>query len=230
VTAGERSSSHEELGDSILPMWGSKPEAPEPSIEDLRKRARILVIDDQEFPFMELLKRDGYDIERWAEVESLSKLTDGYFDVLLLDINGVGLKESPRRQGLGILEHVKHSNPAQQVILYSSKPQSITQREVIVLADAVLDKKAEYMDYKTSIDDLLRTRFTKGYFIAVMNRELGPYAAIAPKAVPKALRALKHGNTESLKSYLTNTIKDPEAMSTIIAVIAVGAKALSALQ
>lgn len=209
-------------------MWGSKQDGPALSIDELRKRARILVIDDQEFPFTELLKRDGYDIDRWAEVESLSKLTDGYFDVLLLDINGVGLKESPRRQGLGILEHVKHSNPAQQVILYSSKPQSITQREVLILADTVLDKKAEYVDYKTAIDDLLRTRFTKGYFIAVMNRELGPHAAIVPKAVPKALRALRHGNTDGLKNYLTTALQDPDVVSSIITVVAVGAKALSA--
>jgi CheY-like chemotaxis protein len=209
-------------------MWGTKPEAAEPAIEEIRKKSRILVIDDQEFPYMDLLKRDGYDMERWAEVESLSKLTDGYFDVLLLDINGVGMKESPRRQGLGILEHVKHSNPAQQVILYSSKPQSITQREVLILADSVLDKKAEYVDYKTSIDDLLRTRFTRGYFIAVMNRELGPYAAIAPKAVPKALRALKRGNTESLKAYLTSVLQDPDTVATILTIISVGAKALGA--
>jgi CheY-like chemotaxis protein len=209
-------------------MWGTKPKAAEPTIEEIRKKSRILVIDDQEFPYMDLLKRDGYDMERWAEVESLSKLTDGYFDVLLLDINGVGMKESPRRQGLGILEHVKHSNPAQQVILYSSKPQSITQREVLILADSVLDKKAEYVDYKTSIDDLLRTRFTRGYFIAVMNRELGPYAAIAPKAVPKALRALKRGNTESLKAYLTSVLQDPDTVATILTIISVGAKALGA--
>jgi DNA-binding NarL/FixJ family response regulator len=210
-------------------MWRNKKAVRVASIEEMRKKSRILVIDDQVFPYQELLKRDGYDVERWAEVENLSKLTDGYFDILLLDINGVGLKESPKRQGLGILEHVKHSNPAQQVVLYSSRPQSITQREVLILADKVLDKKSEYVEYKTAIDDLLQTRFSEGYFISVMNRELGPDAALAPHAVPKALRALRKGNTERFHDYLIDALKDPETVSTVVAIISIGAKTLAAI-
>ena len=210
-------------------MWRTQQPDHSATIEEMRKKSRILVIDDQLFPYQDLLKRDGYDIDRWAEVESLTKLTDGYFDILLLDINGVGLKESPKRQGLGILEHVKHSNPAQQVILYSSRPQSITQREVLILADKVLDKKSEYVEYKTAIDDLLQMRFSAGYFIAVMNRELGANAAFAPRAVPKALRAIRKGNTENLRSYLSNALKDPETVATIVAVVKIGAKTLAAL-
>lgn len=210
-------------------MWLMKQADHSATVEEMRKKSRILVIDDQVFPYQDLLKRDGYDIDRWAEVESLTKLTDGYFDILLLDINGVGLKESPKRQGLGILEHVKHSNPAQQVILYSSRPQSITQREVLLLADKVLDKKSEYVEYKGAIDDLLQTRFSPGYFIAVMNRELGTSAALAPKAVPKALRAIRKGNTEGFRNYLSNALNDPETVATIIAIAKVGAKTLAAL-
>jgi CheY-like chemotaxis protein len=210
-------------------MWPYKRVDREASIEEMRKNSRILVIDDQELPCQELLKRDGYDIERWAEVENLTKLTDGYFDILLLDINGVGLKESPKRQGLGILEHVKRSNPAQQVILYSSRPQSITQREVLLLADEVLDKKSEYVEYKTAIDRLLQTRFTEGYFISVMNRELGSHAALAPRAVSKALRALRKGRTDGLRAYLAEAIRDPDTVSTVVAIVAIGAKTLASI-
>lgn len=210
-------------------MWGNARPIVQPSIEELRKKSRILVIDDQDFPFLGLFQRDNYHIERWAEIENLTKLTDGYFDVVLLDINGVGLRESPTRQGLGILEHVKHQNPAQHVILYSSKPQSITQREVLILADVVLDKKSEYVDYKRSVDDLLISRYNPGYFISVMNRELGPNAANSPRAVSKALRALRNGRTDGLRNYLAGTLQDQAKADVIVTVISIGAKVLEAV-
>jgi hypothetical protein len=63
---------------------------PAPSFQELKKRTKILVIDDDEnsFPF-ELLRREGYSIEHWPRVESLSPLEDGHYDIIILDIQGV---------------------------------------------------------------------------------------------------------------------------------------------
>lgn len=210
-------------------MWFNTTLPAPPTLEELRKRSRILVIDDQEFPFLGLFKRDTYSIERWPEVENLQKLTDGFFDVILLDIHGVGLVESPRRQGLGIMEHIKNVNPAQAVILYSSKPQSITNRNVLLLADEVLDKSAEYLEYKQAVDQLLLRRYSAEYFIFVMNRELGDAAALTPKAVPRALRALRTGKTEPLRGYLSRSLRDDQRIDRIINVIGTGAAVLQAI-
>ena len=114
----------------------------EPDIEALRKRAKILVIDDHVLPAQKLFDRDGYHFERWPEVKNLSQLTDGHYDIVLLDIQGVGLNESPDLQGLGILRHVKQANPAQMVIVYSAQTQKLSMRPLIDLADAVLDRKS----------------------------------------------------------------------------------------
>jgi CheY-like chemotaxis protein len=100
-------------------MWRRPSAVPEPDIEVLRKRAKILVIDDQALPVQRLFQRDGYHFERWPQIRNLSQLTDGYYDIILLDLQGVGLNESPDLQGLGILAHIKQSNPAQAVIAYS---------------------------------------------------------------------------------------------------------------
>lgn len=210
-------------------MWFTPKFPAQPSLDELRKRSRILVLDDQEFPFLDLFTRDTYSIERWPEVENLTKLTDGFFDVILLDINGVGLKESKRRQGFGILEHIKQVNPAQSVVLYSSKTQSIGNRDALVLADEVLDKAADYLAYKQAVDSLLQLRYTPGYFIAVMNRELAGTAASAPKAVPKALRALRSGNTAALHGYLSTSISDDKKVDRIVNIIAMGASVLQVL-
>lgn len=82
-------------------MWFSHPALESPSIEAVRKSARILVIDDHAFPAQRTFTRDGYHFERWPEVKNLSQLTDGHWQVILLDVQGVGLNESPDKQGIG---------------------------------------------------------------------------------------------------------------------------------
>jgi CheY-like chemotaxis protein len=202
----------------------------EPDIETLRKRAKILVIDDHAFPAQKLFERDGYHFERWAQIRNLSQLTDGHYDIILLDVQGVGLNESPELQGLGILSHVKESNPSQIVIVYTAQPQKISMRAIIETADDVLDKDASYVEYKQAVDKLLRARATPGYFIAVINRELGPRAALVPKLVPKALRALDKGSTRSLELYIKDKLPDAQQVDRILTTISIGITVLSMIK
>jgi len=207
-------------------MWFAAKPLPELDIETVRKRARVLVIDDHALPVQKLFIRDGYHFERWSEVKNLSQLTDGHFDIILLDLQGVGLNESPDLQGLGILQHVKRSNPAQIVIAYSAQTQRLSARVYLDLADEVLDKEASYVDYKELVDKLLLRRATSGYFISVMNRELGENAAFVPKVVPKALRAMRRGSTGSLEGYLRDRLSNTEQVDRILTVISIGATAI----
>lgn len=195
---------------------------PVPNSEAIRKHARVLVIDDMDFPAQVQFERDGYHFERWPEVKNVSQLTDGHYHLILLDIHGVGLNEDPKLQGLGILKHIKHLNPAQLVILYSSQRQWISKREHLVLADAVLDKSSSYLDYKQAVDDLLRRRFQHGYFIAAMNRELGDEAFLVPAAVRLASRSLRKGDTRRLDHYLRARVPDAAQVDRVLTIISIG--------
>ena len=202
---------------------------PAPSIEQVRKHSRILVIDDHVFPAMKNFERDGYHFERGPSVKNLSQLTDGHWHVILLDIQGVGLAESPDLQGLGILRHVKRSNPAQPVIVYSAQPQKVSSSEYLLLADAVIDKGMSYLEYKERVDDLLVRHATPGWFIAAMNRELGESAAAAPKAVAKALRAFRTRDSRQLHGYLSRSLADQDKVDLVVNIIAVGIKLVAAV-
>jgi CheY-like chemotaxis protein len=199
----------------------------EPNIEDLRKRAKILVIDDQALPAQRLFQRDGYHFERWAQIKNLSQLTDNHYDIILLDVQGVGLNESPELQGLGILAHVKQSSPAQSVIVYSAQAQKISLRPLIDMADAVLDKDASYVQYKDAVDNLLRERATPGYFIAAINRELGTKAALVPGAVPRALDAFRKKSPGKLEAYLRDNLPDTQQVDRILTIVSIGISVLS---
>lgn len=199
-----------------------------PDLETARKNARILNIDDQEWPYQPIFERDGYHVERWAEVRNLSQLTDGHYNLILLDIQGVGLAESQKLQGLGILEHIKKTNPAQSVILYSSKAQKPSMNRYISMADAVLDKADPYVDFKSEIDNLLMSRTSFDYFVAVMNRELGSDAARAPKAVQYALKAARSGSTDGLSRYLNKMLTNGATITTVLGIVAAGIKVVKA--
>jgi CheY-like chemotaxis protein len=208
-------------------MWSKKHEVAPVLIEEIRKKARLLVVDDQSFPMQTLFSRDGYHIERWAKIRNISQLTDGYFDLILLDLHGVGLSESPLRQGLGILEHIKKSNPTQLVIAYSAEPWTITNSAYFSLADEVMEKGQDYLEFKETVDDLLARRYSPGYFISKMNQELGDSAAEAPKAVPKALAAIKAQSPGRLQSYLSSVLQDEQKIDRVTTVIVAAIKVLS---
>ena len=128
------------------------------SIEEIRKRARLLIVDDGDFFYLALFRKDGYNIEKWNDVTDLPKLESGYYDIVLLDIQGIGKKQS-KDQGMGILRHLKKACPAQIVVAYSNADFSLKYKEFFDLADKVLAKQADYVDFKRAVDELLGSRF-----------------------------------------------------------------------
>lgn len=205
------------------------PLAAEPNIETIRKSARVLVIDDLDFPHQPTFERDGYHFERWAEIKNLSQLTDGHYPLILLDVFGVGLHESPDKHGLGILEHIKKTNPGQAVILYSAHPQDIASTLIASRADAVLNKGSSYLEYKDQVDRLLLSRATPASFIAAMNSQLGEKAILVPKAVTLATEAFANKDTGRLSEYLHQSIHDPSQVAVILQIIQIGIATIALL-
>jgi hypothetical protein len=100
-------------------IFRRKAEWPKVEHDEIVRRTRILVIDDGEFPYGRLFKRDGYNLEKWSTLKDMGALERGDYDVVLLDLHGVGKAESSD-QGLGVLRHIRETNPAQIVVAYSN--------------------------------------------------------------------------------------------------------------
>lgn len=87
----------------------------EPSREASPEKCRILVVDDERILneiLQETLRSAGYTVEgAYDGVESLDKLRQGKFHVVLLDIR------MPRKDGLEVLEFIKKEYPEVQVII-----------------------------------------------------------------------------------------------------------------
>jgi hypothetical protein len=197
---------------------------PTVSHEEILKRARILVIDDQDFLYLGLFKRDGYSIEQWSDVDDLTALEKGAFDIILLDLRGVGAEHSAD-EGLGILQHLRKVSPAQIVVAYSSADLSLAYQPFFENADAVFHKtQNDYVTYKRTVDDLLDRRFSLGFYLDRIGSELGDQASQAPKVRRKARRALESGDSKALARYLKQRIDDDITIDRVIAIVAAGAQ------
>lgn len=195
---------------------------PELTHAEIVKRSRIIVIDDAEFPYLPLFKEDGYSIEKWDDVNDLPRLEKGDFDLILLDLHGVGAGLSSD-QGLGILSHLRKVNPAVVVVAYSNAEWSLEYQPFFEQADAALHKtKADYVEFKRTVDTLLDRRFSKGFFLDRIANAVP--AELSAEIAEKAEAAILKGDLEGLRRHLTRRVDDQAAVDRVIALaqVAVG--------
>lgn len=200
---------------------------PNLSMDEIRKRAKILVIDDMDFAYLELFKKDGYTLDKWSDVEDLPKLESGYYDLVLLDIQGVGTKQS-QEQGLGVLKHLRKASPAQIVIAYSNADFSLKYQEFFRMADSTLAKSEDYVDFKRAVDQLLGQRFSLGFYVDRVAKIASPYISDASKLKEIVSSSIQKGDKKKLISYLNDNVDNKEAFLLILQVVEV-ALAIGAL-
>jgi len=137
---------------------------PSINLEELKKRTRIVVIDDENTFPVSLFKNEGYSIDEWSKVEDYGKLQSGFYDIIVLDIKGVALHISSE-DGLGVLEDIKHYNPSQIIIAYSQHSFDLTKSKFWELADEKIAKPSDFLKMKRIIDELIATKFNPQRYI-----------------------------------------------------------------
>lgn len=189
---------------------------PKWSRDEITKRAKLLVIDDSEFPLIKSFRKDGYNASKWSDVKDLSQLETDAYDLILLDLEGVGRALSPD-QGFGILRHIRETNPTQLVIAYSNQEWSLEYQPFFEEADAALPKtKTDYYEFKRTVDGLLDRRFSLDFYVERAEDELGESRGLAPKAAEKVREAILAGNATKLREYLQGRVDDKSAVATVV--------------
>ena len=140
-----------------------------PSItkDDLKKRVKILVVDDNEehFPYKRL-QDSGYTIEWWNEVtsEKLQRMENGAFDIIILDIKGIADATISDSEGLGIIKRIKSVNPSQIVVAFSGHSFDLSKTEFWKISDDTLTKPVSIIKAKELIDRLIDEKITLNYY------------------------------------------------------------------
>lgn len=139
--------------------------------EDIRKRVRIVVIDDDNFFPTQLFLDSGYSIEKWDTVKDYAKLERGFYDIIILDIYGVAQHISAE-DGMGVLKSLKKTNPSQIIVANSGQSFDFNQQLFWELADYKLPKPIDFLKTKEVIDDLINEKFKPDRYISSITRLL----------------------------------------------------------
>ncbi len=142
-------------------MFFNKPKLSELTVslsrEELIRRSRILIIDDEEPELRNDLEQAGFAVQHVHDINksSLQIIERTLFDLVLLDFSGVG-RELGSDEGLAILRHMKRVNPSVVVLSYTSKALSSEHADFYRLTDGVLAKDAGISDSLEAIEIALR--------------------------------------------------------------------------
>ncbi|MFN5982688.1 MAG: hypothetical protein ACK479_04430 [Fluviicola sp.] len=150
-------------------LWKNKEQQIEISkaqvdIEELKKRLRIVVIDDEDSFPVKLFQEAGYSIEKWDSVENYSKLESGFYDIIVLDITGIA-RHISENDGLGVLEDLKRYNPTQIIIAYSQHSFDLSKAKFWQMADDHIAKPSDFLKIKRVINNLIETKFTSRRYL-----------------------------------------------------------------
>ena len=151
------------------------------SAEEARKKARILVIDDDKDAFpIDLFSNEGYNIAYWDSVKNLRSIEQGEYDIIILDIHGI---TEASKDGIGVLEHIKKYNPAQIVVAFSAKKYDLSKGVFWKLADDLIGKPSSGLECKQKIDALIEARFSAEHYWKTLDKIL------ADAEIPQRQRA-----------------------------------------
>lgn len=129
--------------------------------DELVRRSRILIIDDEKPDIISDLSKAGFAVDYLEDVNSgnmdqVERLT---YDLILLDFGNVG-NDFGNNEGLDLLRHIKRVAPSVVILTYTSKALKTKHADFYRLADGTLAKDAGIGDSLDRIEQGLRKAHT----------------------------------------------------------------------
>lgn len=111
----------------------------EDSLDELKRKLSIAVIDDNPFPRAEALRNHGFRIdELGGDIRSISQLAE--YPVVVCDIRGVGVAFGSEYEGAHVIAETRRSYPDKYLIAFTGQTYSIKYNSLLASADECLEK------------------------------------------------------------------------------------------
>ena len=111
------------------------------AIAKQRKYFKIAVIDDEEFPKEDQLRRLSYNITKFDDLLSIDIIES--YDIIVCDIKGVGRKLfGDSGNGGMLIEEIRKNYPNKYLIVYSGETHKVESNHYFKVADNWIDKTA----------------------------------------------------------------------------------------
>ena len=171
------------------------------SIAELKKMVEILVIDDNEFTFLQALQKYEFNIKQKNDLTLLSDAEA--FGIILCDIRGVGKFLESKYDGANLIKELKVKYPNKIIVAYTANDYDAEFQRYISFADEVVPKGSyEIENWVALLEKLLREsadpikqweRTRKALFDA------GVSTVDVAKYESQYVKAIKNGSFDSFK-------------------------------
>lgn len=98
----------------------------------------ILVIDDNEFEYLQHLKNHRFDLTYFDDIQSIESTKE--YEIILCDINGVGKKFKSKYEGAHVISEIHKKYPFKTIIAYTGHTHDPSYNRFFKLADYNLQK------------------------------------------------------------------------------------------
>lgn len=115
-----------------------------------RDQIKVCVIDDEGFDMNTLYDLGYKNIRKKIQFENMDEYQD--FDIILCDVEGIGVTVDAEKQGLAVAEQIKNVYPEKVVLLYSGKNIE-TFGEMPSNLDGYLRKQSSMSELAKSLDE-----------------------------------------------------------------------------
>lgn len=120
-----------------------------------RNNIKIAIIDDMEVPYLESLRRSGYNVRHYKDIEDFEILKA--YSVIVCDIIGVGKHFGSKLEGAYIIKEARKLFPEKYIIAMSSAVYKINVAKTIGIADDKIVRDTDLDSVLNSIDKAVNT-------------------------------------------------------------------------
>lgn len=126
-------------------------------IDPLSKMSRddikILCIDDQGFPYEEIIRNHGFSIRVIHDIDDIKAVAE--YPVIICDIKGIGSKLGSKYEGGHVIEEIKKNYPEKFVIAFTGQQFDATYNRFFSMSDVVLTKDIDSDEWVQTLDGLI---------------------------------------------------------------------------
>lgn len=181
----------------------------ENSITTLRKKVKILMIDDEVYDIVELLNKRGYSIFYKNDVTYTIEVEP--FDIVIVDIKGVGKNFGSPLQGLGYAKEVKKDYPHKIVLCYSGSTADPSFSEQLFYIDGFIKKDADIDSWVAKLDGFIKEYSDINYHWDIIKKQLKEHKFDIKKINEIEIiyrRSFENDDFDELKNTIMGIIDD----------------------
>lgn len=120
----------------------------------LRKNTEILIIDDNEFAYLDSFKTHGFSVSYKSDISTFVDIKS--YDVILCDIRGVGKMFNSQYEGAYLIKEIKELYPSKTIIAYTASDYDPKYTKYLNYADNIIAKGTALEDWVAILDKTLR--------------------------------------------------------------------------